>query len=336
MKPTIKDVAKHANVSIATVSRILNHTSVGYSTKTENLVRQAVEELGYRPNAVARGLINNKTQTIGVLFPDVSGMLTSELLYGLEEVAHRCGHSVIFCNTSSSGEKTLDYLQLLSEKRVEGVIFGSSLLTETYYNAITAMNIPAVLVSTKSKKHPLPYVKVDDKDAAYTATAYLIKKGHRRIAMLSGNPDDSVAGKPRIDGYREALLDSGLKGEDSLVFAADGFSYEDGRSLFTQFYETATDVTAVFAASDEMAVGALSTAYQMNVRIPDQLSIIGYDNLKISEMAIPPLTTVEQPLRDMGKKAAELLFEGMETGTPGKSIIMPHRIIERQSVKQLV
>ncbi|SDM26797.1 LacI family DNA-binding transcriptional regulator [Sediminibacillus halophilus] len=336
MKPTIKDVAKRANVSIATVSRILNHTSVGYSAKTEKLVKGAVEELGYRPNAVARGLINNKTQTIGVLFPDVSGMLTSELLYGVEEVAHRLGHSVIFCNTSSSGKKTLDYLQLLSEKRVEGVIFGSSLLTEEYYNAITAMNVPTVLVSTKSQKHSLPYVKVDDKDAAYAATAYLIQKGHRRIAMLSGSPDDSVAGQPRIDGYKQALLDHGLNGEGSFVFTADGFSYEDGRALFTQLYDAGRDITAVFAASDEMAVGALSTAYQMNIRIPDELSIIGYDNLKISEMAIPPLTTVEQPLRDMGKKAAELLFEGMETGMLGKSIIMPHRIIERQSVKQLV
>ncbi|WP_153463003.1 LacI family DNA-binding transcriptional regulator [Sediminibacillus terrae] len=336
MKPTIKDVAKHANVSIATVSRILNHTSVGYSAKTEKLVMEAVKELDYRPNAVARGLINNKTQTIGVLFPDVSGMLTSELLYGVEEVAHRLGHSVIFCNTSSSGKKTLDYLQLLSEKRVEGIIFGSSVLTEAYYEAIVAMNVPAVLVSTKSKKYQLPYVKVDDKDAAYTATAYLIQQGHRRIAMLSGNPEDSVAGKPRIDGFKEALRDYGLKGEDSPVYAAEGFSYEDGRSLFARLIEAATGVTAVFAASDEIAVGALSTAYQMNIRVPTELSIIGYDNLKISEMAIPPLTTVEQPLWEMGKKAAELLFEGMETGTPGKSIIMPHRIIERQSVKQLV
>ncbi|WP_053218423.1 LacI family DNA-binding transcriptional regulator [Virgibacillus senegalensis] len=338
MKPTIKDVARHANVSIATVSRILNQTSVGYSKKTEKLVMQAIEELGYRPNAVARGLINNKTQTIGVLFPDVSGMLTSELLYGVEEVTHRLGHSVIFCNTSSSGEKTLDYLQLLSEKRVEGIIFGSSFLTDAYYEAIAAMNVPAVLVSTKSQKHQLPYVKVDDKDAAYAATAHLIKKGHRRIAMLSGNPADIVAGKPRIDGFKEALLDFGLAriDEEPLVFAGNGFSYEDGRDLFTRLIKAESDVTAVFAASDEMAIGAMSTAYQMNIRVPDELSIIGYDNLKISEMAIPPLTTVEQPLRAMGRKAAELLFEGMETGATGKSIIMPHRIIERQSVKQLV
>lgn len=333
MTVTIKDVAKHANVSIATVSRILNNTSVGYSEETKKMVMKAIQDLNYKPNAIARGLINKKTQSIGVLFPDVSSMLTSEVLYGIERAVHESGHSVIVCNTNSSNKKTLDYLQVLYENRVEGLIFVSSFLTEDYYKAIKAMDIPTVLVSTKSQKYPLPYVKVDDKDAAYTATSYLIEKGHRKIAMLSGNPKDPIAGRPRIDGFKAALEDHGLPYDDSILFASDHFFYEDGKEMFTRLMNKNPEVTAVFAASDEIAAGALSAAYQLKIQVPNDISIIGYDNLKIAEMAIPPLTTVEQPLREMGKKAAELLFESMTTGETGQSIIMPHKIIERESVK---
>ncbi|MFB4162465.1 LacI family DNA-binding transcriptional regulator [Alteribacillus sp. JSM 102045] len=335
MNPTIKDVAKHANVSIATVSRILNSTSAGYSEKTKERVQAAIKELGYKPNAVARGLINNKTQTIGVLFPDVSSMVTSELLHGIENVTHRLGHSVIVCNTASQGKKTLDYLQLLSEKRVEGILFASEMLTDEYYEAIKAMKVPAVLVSTKSQKHPMPYVKVDDRDASYTATSYLIEKGHRRIGMLSGNPKDIISGLPRIEGFQAALRDHGLLDHGASVFPAKGFSYEDGMEMFKKLRREAEDITAIFAASDEMAVGALASAYKINVKVPDDISIIGYDNIKISEMAIPPLTTLAQPLREMGEKAAELLFETLNTGEASESIMLPHRIVERESVKEL-
>ncbi|WP_158738254.1 LacI family DNA-binding transcriptional regulator [Alteribacillus sp. YIM 98480] len=335
MNPTIKDVAKHANVSIATVSRILNSTSAGYSEGTKKRVKAAIEELGYKPNAVARGLINNKTQTIGVLFPNVSGMVTSELLHGIENVTHQLGHSVIVCNTASQGKRTLDYLQLLNEKRVEGILFASEMLTDEYYEAIKDMKVPTVLVSTKSQKHLLPYVKVDDQDAAYTAASYLIEKGHRKIGMISGNPDDMIAGLPRIEGFQAALRDHGLLTEKPSVFSAEGFSYKEGMEMFKKLRQEGEDITAVFAASDEMAVGAIASAYKMNIAVPNDISIIGYDNIKISEMAIPPLTTVAQPLREMGEKAAELLFEMLKTGEDGQSIIMPHRIVERESVKEL-
>lgn len=335
MAVTIKDVAKQANVSIATVSRILNKTSIGYSQETQKLVMEVIKELNYKPNAIARGLINRKTQSIGVLFPDVSSMLSSEILYGIEGVIHSLGHSVIVCNTDSSGQKTLDYLQVLYEKRVEGIIFVSSFLKDEYHEAIESMDIPVVLISTKSRKYSLPYVKVDDKDAAYTATSYLIGKGHKKIAMLSGNRQDVIAGQPRIDGFKAALEDNGLVYDEALVFAAEGFFYEDGKKLFERLIAEKADVTAIFAASDEIAAGALSSAYQLNIKVPDEISIIGYDNLKIAEMAIPPLTTVEQPLREMGKKAAELLLENLTTGETGQSVIMPHRVIERDSVKTL-
>ncbi|MEC3885321.1 substrate-binding domain-containing protein [Halobacillus sp. HZG1] len=333
MNATIKDVAKQANVSIATVSRILNQSSKGYSEQTRQQVMKAVDELGYRPNALARGLINKKTQTIGVLFPEISGMVTSELLHGIEEMAHHLGQSVIVCNTASQGEKTLKYLNLLDEKRVEGMVFASEVLTDEYYEALKKMHVPTVLVSTKSAKYSLPYVKVDDHDASYAATSYLIKKGHKEIGMISGMEEDPIAGSPRIRGFKAALEDHDLRSD--AVIDARGFSFEHGKAAFPELIREHPLLTAVFAASDEMAVGALSSAYEWKIPVPEDLSIIGYDNSKIAEMSIPPLTTIAQPLREMGEKAVEMLSGMMKSGTNPQSIIMPHQIIERHTVRDL-
>jgi LacI family transcriptional regulator len=334
MSYTIKDVAKKANVSIATVSRVLNDQG-GYSEATKKKVLHAIEELGYQPNALARGLINKKTETIGILFPEVSNMFASKILRGVDHVVHELGSSVIVCNTASNGEKTMKYLQLLSEKRIDGIIFVSETMKEEYYNMITAMDIPAVLVATESYRYPLPYVKVNDRHAAYTATEYLIKNGHTKIGMISGNENDPIAGLPRIEGYKEALLDNGIPVKEERIIRSKGFSFRDGFPGLAKLLHQAPDITAVFAASDEMAVGALSAAYKLGVKVPEDLSIIGYDNLPISEMSIPPLTTVGQPLEEMGKMAANMLFSMMETGKKEESRIMEHKIIERESVKTI-
>ncbi|NKE04411.1 LacI family DNA-binding transcriptional regulator [Mesobacillus selenatarsenatis] len=335
MSYTIKDVAKHANVSIATVSRVLNGQS-GYSKATEEKVLHAIKELEYQPNAIARGLISKKSNTVGILFPEVSSQFSSKILRGVEEAAHRLGSSVIVCNTASHGQRTMKYLQLLSEKRVDGILFVSERITEEYYKTLDSMKIPVVLISTESYQYPLPFVKVDDKHAAFTATDYLLKMGHSKIGMLSGNKDDLIAGQPRIDGFKQALVQSGLPINEKRIIHSQGFSFKDGFTGLPKLLEQSPDLTAIFAASDALALGAISAAYKLGVKIPDQLSIIGYDNLPIAEMAIPPLTTVAQPLEEMGMVAAEMLFSMMDQG--GKRVesrIMPHSVIERESVTKI-
>ncbi|PLR67618.1 MULTISPECIES: LacI family DNA-binding transcriptional regulator [Bacillaceae] len=331
MTYTIKDVAKKANVSIATVSRILNNQK-GYSEKTKRKVLEAIEELDYHPNAIARGLINKKTSTIGVLFPALSSMLVTELLAGIEKAAHLHGSSVIVCHTESNGSKTMKYLQLLNEKRVDGIIFTSEVLKEEYYEFIQKMNIPLVLLSTESRAYSVPYVKVDDRHAAYSATQYLIKNGHTRIGMISGNRNDLIAGKPRIEGFKNALMDHGLPIQDSQIVYSEGFTFADGMDGLKKLRNQAPGVTAVFTASDEIAFGAISAAFQMGVKIPEDLSIIGYDNLKIAEMSIPPLTSLAQPFYEMGEKAARMIFDMMNGDQLVESRIMPHSIKERSSV----
>jgi LacI family transcriptional regulator len=331
MSFTIKDVAKLANVSIATVSRIINNQT-GYSEKTKKKVLEAIEELGYEPNAVARGLINKRTHTIGVLFPKLSSTLVTDLLSGIEKATHDAGSSVIVCHTESNGEKTMKYLQLLNEKRIDGIIFTSAPLLEEYYQYIKKMNVPMVLLSTETYAHPVPYVKVNDRHAAYTATQFLINKGHKKIGMISGNKDDIISGKPRIDGYISALQDHNLPIDEKKIIFNRGFSFHDGMESLKILLKQAPDLTAVFAASDELAIGAISSAYQLGIKVPDELSIIGYDNLSIAEMSVPPLTTVAQPLTEMGEMAANMLFEMLDSDKLIESRIMPHKIVERKSV----
>ncbi|SFB19963.1 MULTISPECIES: LacI family DNA-binding transcriptional regulator [unclassified Bacillus (in: firmicutes)] len=333
MTYTIKDVARNANVSIATVSRILNGQT-GYSPKTKEKVLKVINELGYHPNAVARGLINKRTHTIGVLFPYLTGSLVTGLLRGIEKAASAQSSSVIVCHTESDADKTMKYLKLLNEKRVDGIIFTSEVLQEEYYDFIKKMNVPIVLLSTKSDDYPIPYIKVDDFDAAYTATQYLIQKGHKNIGMISGPKEDIIAGEPRVKGYMKALEDNYIKHNDKNVVYTVGFGFPEGKEGLASLLKQNPDITALFAASDEIAIGAISTAYQMGIKIPEELSIIGYDNTSLAEMSVPPLTTIAQPFSKMGEIAGNMLLNLLDGEGLPESRIVPHSVIERKSVKE--
>ncbi|QQZ63607.1 substrate-binding domain-containing protein [Paenibacillus sonchi] len=333
MNPTIKDVAQKANVSIATVSRVLNNLT-GYSDKTKQKVNQAIKELGYQPNAIARGLINKRTQTIGVMFPKVSSAFSSDLLHGIDEFAHDSNYSVVVCNTDNDGKRTMKYLQLLREKQVDGIIFSSEVLSKEYYEVLESMKIPVVLVSSQTDFAKVPYVKVDDYQAVYDAIQYLISKGHRKIAMISGTKGDPIAGTPRVQGYRKALEANGIAFDSSRLVYGD-FSFESGSRAMEALLRKAGEVTAVFAASDEMAIGALSAALKHGLNVPEDISIMGYDDLKPAQMVTPPLTTVRQPLYEMGKIASEKLIRMIETGEIAANRIMAHSIVERQTVRTL-
>ncbi len=333
MNPTIKDVAREAGVSVATVSRVLNNLP-GYTEETRRRVLKVIKELGYQSNALARGLVCKRSHTIGILMPSLSSMVTSEMLKGIERQAHNNEKSVIVCNTDNDGIRTLEYLDVLKEKQVDGIIVVSANLTPVQYRKLVQFKKPVVLVSTCYAGGTLPYVKVDDEAAAYDATLYLLKKGHRRIGMLSGTKEDRIAGFPRIQGYKRALAEYGVTlGEEFIAYG--DFTFRSGIKAMAQLLETASGMTAVFAASDEMAAGALVCAYKRGIKVPDDLSIIGYDNTQIAEMTIPPLTTLSQPFYHMGELGMMMLIDNIEQGKKMESRILPHTIQERETVKEL-
>lgn len=330
MKATIKDVARHANVSVATVSRILNGQS-GYTEETKQAVLDVVNQLGYTPNALARGLVKKSSSTFGILLPSLTSSFMFALLDGVVNAARERNFSAIICHTGEDGKDTLNYLNILSEQRVSGIIIASEFVKDEYVERVSAMNIPVVLVSTICEHELIPYIKVNDKAAAAHATKYLIERGHRNIGMISGTKGDPVAGALRVAGFQQALKDAGIPFEEKhLVYG--NFGFQSGVMGMQTLLKQSPDLSAVFAASDEMAVGALSYAYQQGIKIPDQLSVIGYDDTALAEMAIPPLTTVHQPIYEMGERAVEMLIGGKNSG---ESIIMPFRIVERASVKSL-
>ena len=332
MKPTIKDIAKKIDVSVATVSRVINNRS-GYSPETEKKVLKAIDKLGYCPNALARGLVGKKIKTIGVLMPSVSSMVASKILNGIEDAAHNKNYSVIICNTDNSGKRTINYLRVLREKQIDGIIVVSEILTDEYINVIKKMEVQVVLVSTIAKGNNFTYIKVDDVKAAYQTTEYLINKGHKNIAMISGTKNDVVAGIPRVKGYLKALEDYGLpKKKENLVYG--DFSFDSGKICMEKLFKQSSKITAVFAASDEMAIGALSVAYKHRINVPEQLSVIGYDNTKLAQMTVPPLTVLSQPFYQMGYEGLSMLISKIK-GESVESKILPHIIIERQTVKDI-
>lgn len=336
-KPTIKDVARHADVSIATVSRIVNGTSVGYSAKTKKKVEESIKELNYHPNALARGLISNHSKTIGVLLPAISGMVSAALLHGIEETVNKYGHSVIVCNTLSDGEKTNHYLDLLHTKQVEGVIFASELLTRQYETKIKEMGVPVITALSESESGNVPFIKIDDYTASFDATKYLLDNNHRDIVMLSGSIKDPIAGLPRNNGFKQALSQSEISHTEERIFSYPGFSYEEGKILFRASLKKFPEMTAIFAASDELAAGAIAAAWEKGINVPEDISVIGFDNTGIAEMIVPNLTTIEQPFVKIGQEAVNMLFQSISKKSLSQvnSRIFDHRVIERATVKKL-
>lgn len=332
-KPTIKDVAQKSNVSVATVSRVINNLD-GYSEETRKKVIEVMDELGYQRNAIARNLKVKETRTIGVLYPKASTTYYVEILDGIEDFAQCNNYSVIICNTGDNWERISEYLRVLSERQVDGLIICSIPPKDDLYEQVVESNIPTVLVSSLSYRYSLPYVKVDDYQAAYSATLYLIENGHKEIAVIAGKNDDFIAGVPRVNGFLQALKDNNLHVKKKLI-QERGFSFSDGVEGMKELLKAKEKFTAVFAASDDSAVGALSVAHAKGLKVPEDISIIGYDNTNIAQMSYPPLTTVGQPLYEMGKKSVEMLLKRISSNEKVESIIMPFEIVKRETVKKM-
>lgn len=326
MAVKISDVAKRAGVSTATVSRIINNLP-GYSEKTRIKVQRAIDELGYKPNALARGLMTSRTHTIGVLMPCLSSRFSFKLLKGIEKVAHARGYSIIVCNTDRNGECTMEYLRILSEKRVDGILFISEWMERAYGEFLEGLKIPVALVATETEEFPFPSVKTDDFQASRGAVRHLIQRGHRRIGLITGRPEDKIAGLPRIRGYREALAEAGLEADEALIAYGD-FHYESGIAAMDTLLDGGGGLTAVFCTSDEMALGALTALRRRGIAVPGEISVMGYDDTQDAEMAFPTLTTVHQPIEEMGERAMDLLL----SRAGEESVILRYGITERDSV----
>ncbi|MGX7418586.1 LacI family DNA-binding transcriptional regulator [Carnobacterium gallinarum] len=331
MAATIKDIAKIAGVSTATVSRVINNLD-GYSKEVETKVLAIAKELGYRKNENAISLVKKSTKLIGVVMPDVATSFYGKIINGIEDMASEEGYGVILTHAGVEGKKIGGSLNLMAERRVDGIIIVSILLSEAEIEQLNKLAIPTILLSTKSTDEKIPYIKVDDYAASKAAVNYLISCGHERIGLAGVNPEDPISGKPRISGYVDAISEAELRVDYNLIKYGD-FSFESGKEAMDYYLKMDQLPDAVFCVSDETALGIISACYENKIVIPDDISVIGYDNSRISSMSTPPISTIAQPFYTMGSLGCQKLIHSLHEEEKVASQIVEFELIERKSVQ---
>ncbi|MCC9089224.1 MULTISPECIES: catabolite control protein A [Bacillus] len=329
---TIYDVAREANVSMATVSRVVNGNP-NVKPTTRKKVLEAIDRLGYRPNAVARGLASKKTTTVGVIIPDISSIFYSELARGIEDIATMYKYNIILSNSDQNTDKELHLLNTMLGKQVDGIVFMGGNITDVLVEEFKRSPVPIVLAASVEEQAQTPSVNINYEQAIYDSVQLLIEKGHKRIAFVSGPMSEPINSVRKLAGYKRALEEAGIAFDDVLVAEGD-YSYDSGIEALANLLEQSDKPTAVIAATDEMALGVIHGAQDRGVSIPEDLEVIGFDNTRLSLMVRPQLTTVVQPTYDIGAVAMRLLTKLMNKEQVDDQIVeLPHRIEERQSTK---
>ncbi len=331
--PTINDVAAHAKVSASTVSHVINGTRF-VEPETKHRVQAAIEALGYRPNSLARSLRRRQTSTIGLLVPDNSNPFFADVARVIEDAGFAEGYSVILCNSDLSEVKQAAYIDVLLSKQVDGVLLISSGSRSGPVQQILEANVPVVVVDRDLGDLPVDQVLVDNHQGGWLAGQYLVKLGHRRIGCLAG-PDAITPSAGRIEGFRHALRQAGSELRPEAVVHGDG-RYEGGAAAMHELLQRDLGLTAVFAFNDLMAIGALSTLRRARIRVPEDLSIIGFDNIFHAPAMIPALTTIAQPIAELGQVSVRLLLERIKQhDVPTSRIILPTTLVERESCRAI-
>jgi LacI family transcriptional regulator len=302
----MKQVAQRAGVSISTVSHVINNTRV-VSSDVRARVQGVIDELRYIPSAVARSLKNDKTDTISVLVPNNSNPYFAELIRWIEDAAFQCGYNMILCNAHGGADKQTAYLRLLMEKRIDGLVLVASGADDEQELMLRHEAVPIVQLERALPGLEADVVYAGQEEGAWQATRHLIGLGHRAIACVSGPPDLPRA-RERVAGYLRAMAEAGLEVPSGRV-VHDAFTSAGGHAAFSRLLDQPHPPSAVFVTSDLMALGGLCAAGRLGLRIPAELSVIGYDDIEGAGYASPPLTTVAPPKRDMARLAIELLIE---------------------------
>ena len=311
-RPTIYDVAKLAGVSTATVSRALNGTGQ-IAPSTRLAIDAAVEQLGYRANTIARSLVTKSTQTIALLLPDISNPFYAALVSGIQQHALTQGYTMLLCTTEGDAEREEQYLSLLRAKQVDGALVDGLRLPPDRIARFVKDGFPIVCLDRDVDSSSIPLVQVDNRLGGRIATEHLTGLGHTRIGHVSG---DHVLGisDERLAGYWEALVNAEIEADPRLV-AEGGFTEEGGYVAARALLDASPDVTAIFAANDLSALGVLHALTESGRRVPDDVSVVGFDDLRLSAFTSPPLTTIRQPATELATRATELLLD-LTRGNP--------------------
>lgn len=328
---TIKDVAARAGVSISTVSHVLNHTRRVSEEATRNVL-EAVNALNYAPNSVARSLKVNHTRTIGLLVTASVNPFFAEVVKGVEEYCFSQGYSLILCNTENKIDRQRHYLRMLMEKRVDGLLMICTDMDVEIQTLLRSyQSVPQVVMDWGGECDFANVINDNVRNGAYQAARYLVSQGHQDIACITGHIDKQTT-QLRLEGVRDALAEAGLTLDKQRLLVGD-YEIQSGYDAMRSLIDSKNLPTAVFAFDDVMALGAISAAWQAGLRIPEDISIVGYDDIEMARFSHPPLTTIRHPKAELGELAVELLvsrIRNKELST--EALTMQPELIIRQSV----
>lgn len=330
MSATINQVARKAGVSKATVSRVIND-SKPVRPETRQRVLKAIEELGFRPSSTARSLVYKKSRTLGVIVTDIDNLFVSMLVKGIEEIAYSKGYNIIICNSHSSDQKEIELLMMLQNKQVDGIVFLTSHLRQEHKSFFKESKIPISLVNVSYDEENLVGIRIDNRKAAYDLTGYFLKKGYTRVGMIRAPLEDQYTGLERFEGYRQALHDFGVPYDDRLV-KTGSLDTADGYRVGLEILRDRLNLEAIFVACDLMAFGTMKAFFDHGLRIPEDIEVAGFDDVPMASYYHPSLTTVHQPIGQMGCLAAEMLIKLIEGKEIDRwEIVLPHELVFRDS-----
>ena len=333
MATTINDIARYARVSISTVSRVINGKP-DVKAATIERVQNAIEHLNYSPNAVARGLVLKQSNVIGYIVPDIKSPNFQELARGIIDRAKELGYFMMFFDTNHDDEIMKETIHLLQSKQVDGIILSFDSAKRDELISLRKIKFPVVQIYRKSQELTVPTIGIDNLSSGYSATKYLLEMGHTVIGHITtGN--NTHSGSERLKGYQKALEEYGISFREDLV-QIGSHSYEAGIKCMDRLLQLSPRPTAVFASHDLMAIGAYDSIHRHGFSIPSDVSVIGHDNIEMSNMVIPKLTTVETFKYNLGRESVGLLIEEMAKKTgEATERIFPTELLVRDSVTRV-
>ncbi|HRR90894.1 MAG TPA: LacI family DNA-binding transcriptional regulator [bacterium] len=326
----IQEVAKEAGVSPSTVSRALNGFP-GISEKTRERIVEIARKLNYRPNYRGQILTTQNTKNIGLLITDITNPFFPELVMGAEEYASKSGYTVLLGNTSESEEKETNYLDFFSRGPVDGIIISASRVSNEHIIMLAEEGLPIVVINRILEHPKISYVSTDMEKGGYLATMHLLRLGHSKIAFING-PKHSEVSQRRLEGYKKALKEVGVDYNPDLISFNVPVS-ESGYKEAIKLLCTGEAPTAIFTYNDVMAFGVIKAAKELGIKIPEELSVVGFDDIFFSSFTDPPLTTIKQFKEELGRMAVELLFKLME-GERESLLIEPELIIRNTTSRR--
>lgn len=331
---TIREVAKLAGVAPITVSRVLNNSGY-FRPEIQARVEAAAAELHYVPNQLARSLRFNRTQTLALVLSDVTNPFWTTVARGVEDAASEQNFTVILCNTDESDEKQEQYLSVLLRKRVDGILLVPTSSTPEPVQKIQKQGVKVVVLDRTIPGADVDMVRCASTEGSYQLTRHLIELGHRRIAALAGPANVSVSHE-RLAGFRHAFAEAKLPVDESLIFHGE-FTVESGIQMATMAMQQSTAPTAIYGMNNFIAIGALKTLQRMNLRCPQDVSVVSFDDLPSAMVVDPFLTVVAQPAYEIGRQATQLLLQRIAnpTHTPVREVLLPTQFIIRQSTRSL-